>query len=396
MTSASGVRRVATRVAAATGVVALALAGAGGSGRAPAATRALPPVHHVFVIVLENEGYTATFGNPSADPYLAQTLPAQGVLLSQYFGIGHVSNDNYVAMVSGQAPNPQNQGDCQVFTDFVGPGVTLAPGQAVGSGCVFPTSVPNLADQLQRAGRTWKGYMEDMGNVPTRESSTCGRPALNSQDNTQSAVAGDGYVTRHDPFVYFHSIIDNPSYCGAHVVALGSPTAASGLAADLASTATTPNLSFIVPDLCDDGHDFPCTNEAPGTTGTSALNDIDRFLGTWVPKIEASPAFQADGLLAVIFDESGGPQSDSTACCGETPGPNSALPGITGPGGGRTGAVLVSPFIRPGTLPVATGYNHYSLLGSIEDLFGLARLGMAGTVPATFGPDVFTAFKAGN
>ncbi len=94
----------------------------------------------------------------------------------------------------------------------------------------------------------------------------------------------------------------------------------------------------------------------------------------------------------ITFDESDGPQSDSSACCEEKPGPDSPLPGISGPGGGRIGAVLISPFIRPGTVS-ATPYNHYSSLASFESLFGLPRLAEASSVPATFGTDVFTAAK---
>jgi len=349
-----------------------------------------PPVGHVFVIVLENEGYAATFGNPSTDPYLASTLPSQGALLTQYYGTGHVSNDNYISMVSGQGPNPQNQADCQIYSDFIGAQAPSAglpiDGQAIGSGCVYPSSVQTVANQLTSSGRSWKGYMEDMGNVAARESATCGHPSLNTQDKTESAVAGDGYVTRHDPFVYFHSIVDDAGYCGSHVVPLGSPSGAGGLAADLQSVSTTPNLSFITPDVCDDGHDYPCTNEQ---SGASALADIDNFLSTWVPLITNSAAFKQDGLLVINFDESGGPQSDSSACCGEGPGPDSPLPGITGLGGGRVGAVLLSPFIAPGTVS-NVAYNHYSILASIEDYFGLARLGYAATVPSTFGGDVFT------
>src|SRR5581483_1388501 len=279
-----------------------------------------------FVIVLENEGYAATFDNPSADPYLARTLPGEGALLPNYYGIGHVSNDNYIAMVSGQGPNPQTQGDCQVFTDFVGSG-PLVDGQAVGTGCVYPTSVPTVGNQLSAKKLKWKGYMEDMGNVSSREAPVCGHPALNSRDATQSATAGDGYVSRHDPFVYFHAVVDNPAYCDKHVVPLGTPAGqlpkgtprgTTGLAADLQKASTTPNLAFIVPNLCDDGHDFPCTNQK---SGPSALADIDSFLSTWVPRITSSPAFKRDGLLVITFDESDGPQSDSSACCGEQPGP---------------------------------------------------------------------------
>ncbi len=373
---------------------ALAVTACAAGGPAGAAPKPAPPhVGHVFVIVLENQSYAGTFGDPSADPYLARTLPAEGALLTQYYGTGHESNDNYISMVSGQGPNPQNQADCQIYDNFLGSG-PLVNGQAVGTGCVYPQDVQTVGNQLTENDLTWKGYMQDMGNVAGRESPVCGHPALNSQDKTQSAVAGDGYVSRHDPFVYFHSVIDNPAYCAAHVVPLGSTTGAlpagtpagtTGLAQDLTSVATTPNLSFIIPNVCQDGHDYPCTNQA---SGSSALGDIDGFLSTWVPRITSSPAFKKDGLLVITFDESDGPQSDASACCNETPGPDTPLPGITGMGGGRVGAVLDSPFIKGGTVS-NTPYNHYSLLASIEGYFGLPRLGYAATTSATFGSDVF-------
>ncbi len=362
-----------------------------------AATKAaLPPVRHVFVIVLENEGYAATFGSPEADPYLATTLVKQGAKLTNYYGIGHFSNDNYIALISGQAPNPANQSDCQVFADFP-TGATTAPnGQINGSGCVFPASVPTVADQLDAAHLTWKGYMQDMGNDPSRESATCGHPAVGAVDRTQRAVPGDGYATRHDPFVYFHTVIDDSALCSSRVVPLGSttgalpasaPTAATGLATDLASIATTPNLSFITPDLCSDGHDAPCVSR---TGAATAGANIDAFLSTWVPRITRSPAFTKDGLLIVTFDEAdvSGPGADASACCNEQPGPASAQAGLTGPGGGRTGTVLLSPFITGGTVSTVP-YNHYSTLATVESLFGLSKLGQAATTSATYGTDVF-------
>lgn len=376
---------------AAAALVALPLAAPAGANAARPQWRP-PKIGHVFVIVLENEGYAATFGSPKADPYLARTLPSRGALLTHYYGTGHESNDNYVAMVSGQAPNPQNQGDCQVYSDFAGSGPEVAPGQAVGQGCVFPATVPTIGNQLSKAHLSWKAYMGDMGNDPSREGPVCAHPQLNSQDETQSAVKGDGYVTRHDPFVYFHSIIDDQAYCDAHVVPLGSPKGAlpanvpagtTGLSRDLRSIRTTPRFSFIVPNVCDDGHDYPCSNEP---SGKSAFSDIDRFLEVWVPKITSSAAFEKDGLLAIVFDEAS--TSDATSCCGEQAGPNSPMPGITGMGGGRTGAVLLSPFIAPGTVST-TPYNHYSLLASIESELGLARLGYASDIKAIFGKDVF-------
>jgi len=353
----------------------------------------VPGVHHVFVIVLENEGYDATFADPAADPYLATTLPASGALLTRYYAIGHLSNDNYVGLISGQAPNPMNQADCPVFSDFPASAAVASDGQISGSGCVFPAPVDTVANQLTRAHLTWKGYMEDMGNVATRESPVCGHPAIGAPDLAQKAVSGDGYVTRHNPFVYFHSIIDDKALCNNAVVPLGSaagalpagtPSGVSGLATDLQSAATTPNFSFITPNLCNDGHDAPCDNQA---ASPSALGNIDSFLRTWVPLISSSPAFKKDGLLEVTFDESD--TGDSSSCCNQTPGPTAARPGLSGPGGGRTGAVLISPFIKAGTT-TDVPYNHYSTLATVEDLFGLPRLGQAKTTSATFGKDVFT------
>jgi len=91
----------------------------------------------------------------------------------------------------------------------------------------------------------------------------------------------------------------------------------------------------------------------------------------------------------VTFDEAD--SGDTTACCNEQPGFNTPNPGGTtpGPGGGRTGAVLISQYIQPGTRN-DTPYNHYSFLGSVEDIFGLGRLGYAARSTA-FGADVFNA-----
>lgn len=286
----------------------------------------LPGAKHVFVINLENKGYDTTWGPGSAAPYLSTTLRNQGVLLNQYFGTAHNSQPNYVAQISGQGPNPQMQADCQTYSPFVKTG-TAAPGQAVGDGCVFPADVPTVAGQLTAAGKTWKGYMEDMGTP-------CRHPALGAADDTQKAKVGDQYAARHNPFVYFAGITGSPD-CAKNDVDLGA------LSTDLASVATTPNLSMITPNLCHDGHDSPCVDGQPG-----GLTSADAWLKQYVPMITSSPAFRQDGVLVITFDESDSPQSDASACCGEGPGPNSPLPGIVGQGGGRVGALVISPSPR--------------------------------------------------
>jgi len=344
------------------GAVAIAFLLLLGVGLLPTAAQATPVrPGHVFVINLENKGFDGTWGPTSPAPYLSRTLRAQGTLFTQYYGTAHNSLPNYIGQISGQGPNAQTQADCQVYSSFVGT-PTGPQGQAVGQGCVYPAGVPTLPQQMTAKGLSWKGYMEDMGTP-------CRHPVLNTPDSTQKAKVSDQYAARHNPFVYFSGITDSPD-CAQRDVDLNA------LPRDLASAATTPSLSYITPNLCNDGHDAPCVDGRPG-----GLVSADAWLRTWVPKIVNSPAFKRDGVLVITFDESDSPQSDASACCGEGPGPNSPLPGITGLGGGRVGALVLSPFAkRNGT--VTTPASHYSLLGAIEDGFGLPRLGYAAALPS--------------
>ncbi len=365
----------------------LAACGSGSRGVEPAATvpvsapaaPSVPRIGHVFLLLLENEDYENSFGADSPAAYLAKTLPARGALLSNYYGTAHYSQGNYIALISGQGPNADTQADCHDYVEFRPTATPDADGQAIGRGCIYPADVSSLPDQLEQAGLSWRGYMEDMGNDPQREAATCGRPQIGKADPARKAAVGDQYATKHNPFVYFHRIIDDAARCDRHVVNLKQ------LTADLTSADTTPNFVFITPGLCHDGHDSPCVNGEPG-----GLVSADAFLQQWVPQILDSAAFKQDGLLIVTFDESNGPQTDSSACCGELSAPNAHSPGVTGRGGGRIGAVLLSPFIKPGTVS-ANPYNHYSLLRSVEDIFGLPYLGYAAAkTQSGFGGDVYT------
>ena len=143
------------------------------------------PIGHIFILMLENQNASVTFGAQTPVPYLAQTLPAQGAMLPNYYGIGHASLDNYIALISGQAPNVKTQLDCPLFAEFVPVQQGLdAHGQALGQGFVYPNMVKSLPDQLEAKGLTWKGYMEDMGKDPARERATCGHPAVGTEDHT--------------------------------------------------------------------------------------------------------------------------------------------------------------------------------------------------------------------
>jgi phosphatidylinositol-3-phosphatase len=347
----------------------------------PASTTrmAMPPIKHVFVIVLENEGFDTTFAPTTRATYLADTLVKQGALLRQYFAIGHYSLDNYLAIISGMPATAQTQMDCPKFVDFVQTG-TSPDGQPVGAGCVYPANVKTIANQLDARAFTWRGYMEDMGADSTREAATCGHPAVGGIDSTEWATPKDQYATKHNPFMYFHAVIDSPA-CKHRIVPLPA------LLQDLQSASTTPNFSFITPNLCHDGHDHPCVNGEPG-----GLESANLFLKHWVPIIMKSPAFRDDGLLIITFDEA--LSIDRSSCCGQVAGPNARVANDGQFGGGRIGAVMISRFIAPGTVSDVP-YNHYSLLRSVEDIFGLGHLGYAQQRTVTsFGDDVFGSAAA--
>jgi hypothetical protein len=310
----------------------------------------------VFVINLENKSYADVWGADSPAPYLSRTLRSQGVLPSEYYAIGHKSLPNYIAQLSGQGPNPVTSDDCTTYEAFNATG-TADLGQVQGSGCVYPGSVPTLAGQLSAAGKTWKGYMEDMGTP-------CRHPEVGAEDTNQNAGSESQYATRHNPFVYFSSITSSPE-CRSNVVDF------STLAGDLKSADTTPDLSYISPNLCSDGHDDPCYDGRQG-----GLPVADEWLKQHVPEILSSAAFKKDGILVITFDEAEGKESASCA-----------LPG--GAGGGRVGALVLSPQIKGGTTSERP-YNHYSLLASIEDIFGLPYLGYAAAPGLNrFGTDVY-------
>jgi hypothetical protein len=372
---------VIRRLAVVAAVAATALLGASAQ-----AVAGVPYVKHVFIVVLENENASTTFGKDSQAPYLAHTLKSKGAFVPNYYGIAHNSLANYVGMVSGQSANIQTQADCQVYNDIT-PGTPMSDGQVLGTGCIYPPGVETIGNQLGHAGYQWKGYMQDMNaNAPKGQQSPCRHPAIGERDPWQSATPTDNYATRHNPFVYFHSLIDFKRTCRQHDVDY------SHLRNDLKRPKSTPNYALIVPGLCDDGHDAPCANGDPG-----GLVSANRWLRKKMPTILHSHAFKHRGLLIVTFDEAEatGSEGDSSGCCNEQPGPSIVPPNTPGfltpgPGGGRVGAVMISPCIKPGTVSKKS-YNHYSLLRSMESNFQLPYLGYAaqsGLRP--FGSDIFS------
>ncbi|MFZ2052471.1 MAG: alkaline phosphatase family protein [Solirubrobacteraceae bacterium] len=313
-------------------------------------------IKHVWLIVLENKAFDATFTGLNNNTYLWQTLPSQGALLKDYYGTGHSSLDNYISLASGQAPQPDDQSDCPDYDSFAGSvdkagsvwsnpnygqmtsaaGPNAAPGS---NGCVYPASVPTLFNQLDEAKISWKGYAQDLGNPdasgPAHDAGTqyCGAPdssvgstGSTAFPNPSSANATDQYVAKHFPFPWFESLLKSGDCNPQHIANLFSST--EGLYHDLQSVKTTPAFSWISPNNCSDGHDAVChgnnlsggfsnpTTPKEPANYTGGLYSADLFLEHVIPEIEASPAFREGGLIDVTFDEAYPPftySSDSFA-----------------------------------------------------------------------------------
>ena len=403
------------------GATAAMVVTAGGTAQADSEHGRTPRIGHVWTIILENKSYEATFSGLNQNSYLWKTLPSYGELLTQYYGTGHYSLDNYLSLIAGQAPAPDNQSDCPTYKN-VSPGTPAADGQVnASSGCVYPSSVKTLFNQLDDKHVPWKLYAQDMGNTPSREDAyACGVPGDPSGAGVPdpgSATPDDQYVPKHNPAAFFHAVSDNPNDC-KNVVPLNGLAATPGhpaensLAQDLTSIKTTPAFNWITPDNCSDAHDATCKGDnlsGDPNNHQGGLYASDLFLEKVVPEIMASPAFQKDGLIQIVFDEAfppykmygnsigdytGNPPDSGlntptdtaqsvVACCNELPGPYTAQPGDqafgqdTTPGGGITGAVMISRYIKPGSVS-AQPYNHYSWLRSMEDLFGVKHGGTDG------------------
>jgi len=296
--------------------------------RAASTSEGIPRLKHVFVIVLENEDFDASWGPASPAKYLNSLVP-HGTFATHYYGVSHLSADNYIAMTSGQSPAPTFNADCINWSScYLTEKARLDGGR-------------NIGDQLDEAGQSWAAWMGGM-------KAPCQHPALTDPSDPDQK----GYATRHDPFVYYPTLVDDQPRCEAHVRPYQqlTPMLAKG-------GPDVPAFNFIVPDTCDDGHDAPCADGRPG-----GLVSADAWLKANVPLILNSPAYKDRGALFITFDEAS--NSDMSGCC------------VTGysrmglDGGGLIGLLMLSPLGRAGHATDAY-YSHFSLLRTVEDAFGI-------------------------
>ncbi len=301
-------------------------------------------VRHVFVIALSTPSFEDAFGKHSTADYLTGTLRRKGTLLGGYETLGGSELADYLGMVGGQAPNADTRAGCSTYAEFPSSAKPNKAGLVSGDGCIYPNTVTTIGDQVTAAAHTWRAFLENMGSNP------CAHPDSGAVDNAPITGAGAEYDTRHNPFIYFHSLLDLGD-CSSDDLTLEK------LGPALAEPVKkAPSYVFVAPGACEDSSQTSCPDGAP-----AGLAGEDAFLRTWVPKILRSSAYRTDGALFIVFAHSA-PSTTPDATHGPVP----------------AGALVLSRYAKAGKT-ISTVYNPYSVLRSTEDLLGLDPLGKAKT-----------------
>jgi hypothetical protein len=270
-----------------------------------------PQYNHVFLIIMENEGYNGIIGNQYA-PILNALAQDYG-LATNYTGVGDPSEPNYVGMLGGDTFGLSSD-DPYWF-----------PGQTV--------SASNLLSELEGAGKTWKGYFQNMPYPGYR--GYCYPDKCNGIPDADTQ-----YVSKHNGIVNFADL-QTPSE-------LAKMYPASQLSTDLAA-GNVPNFSYIVPDECHDMHGAPpwCVDSGSGTSVQQSwlIAQGDAYVGSLVKAITSSSIWlTGNNAIVVTFDEG-----------------NTAKSSV---------ATIVIANHGPRGIKDKTSYNHYSLLASLQAAFG--------------------------
>ena len=268
---------------------------------------------HVFVIMMENTGFDSLIGNSNA-PWINMAAQTNG-LATNYFGVTHPSQPNYIAATSGSTNGVTNDNDTTI-------------------------NVPNIVDQLEAHGKTWKAYMQSLSLCATKLDHACGNQL---------------YERKHNPFVSYLDVQSNAARM-ANIVDF------SQFSSDLANI-NVPDYVWISPDQCHDMHGRAATPSDPCDFSQvqSLIATGDAFLNSTVSAIMNSQAWTGNSVIFITWDESdftgSGPFGfgDTSGCCDS----------VQGAGGGHVVTLTISHSDHsPRTSNVA--YNHYSLLATIQ------------------------------
>jgi phosphatidylinositol-3-phosphatase len=276
---------------------------------------------HVFIIMMENTGFDTLIGNPNA-PFVNAAAANYG-LASNYFGVTHPSQPNYIAATSGSTNGVADDNDTTI-------------------------NVANIVDQLEANRKTWKAYMQSYSLCTTPLDHSCGNQL---------------YERKHNPFISYEDVQSNPARV-ANIVDFGQ------FATDMAN-GNVADYTWISPDQCHDMHGRASTPDDPcDFSQVQALIAAgDSFLMNTVSAIMNSQAWNGNSVIFIAWDESDFTGSgfngfgDDSGCCDSVPGQ----------GGGHVVTITISHSDHSHrTSNVA--YNHQSMLATIEDGWRLGCL----------------------
>jgi phospholipase C len=289
----------------------VALAGAPVSASDSGNRSDLKNFQHVFVIMMENTGYTHLIGNPNA-PWINFAANNYG-LATDYHGVSHPSQPNYIAATAGGLFGVTNDND-----------VTI--------------DVPNIVDQLESNGKSWKAYMQSLSLCTTKLAHACGDQL---------------YERKHNSFVSFADVQSSPARM-ANIVDL------SQLNSDLAA-GTVPDYVWISPDQCNDMHGRSTAGACNFGNVQGLISTGDAFLSSTVRAIMSSSTWSGNSAIFVTWDETDFPFVDLSGCCDAVPG------------GGHVVTLVISHSDHAARTS-SVSYNHYSLLRTIQDGWNLGCL----------------------
>ena len=312
----------------------------------------MPSYKHIFIIVAENRSFDQIIGRAEA-PRLNALAKEYG-LATRFYGEVHPSEGNYVAMLGGDTfgIHDDDAWFCEPYTISVDCPRAMLPGYVSHS-----ISAPSLMDRLAAAKLTWKGYFEDL-------------PAPGSLDIFSPGAPGapaELYAAKHNGFINFERVRKDPELA-QKIVPLGL------LAADLAGDGA-PNYAHIVLNQCNDMHGLWSAGALADCADAGAVvRRGDAAIGSIVDRIMAAPlwAKAENAAIVITWDEDDGSSGGEQGCCGYEPGSAANF------GGGHIPTIVITNH-GPRHVEDAEPYNHYSLLRTTEEAFGIGDyLGFAG------------------
>ncbi len=335
-------------------VLATALAGMAVAAKAQPAIEGVPRYKHVVVIIEENKDFGQIM-DPATAPNIARLAKTYG-LATQFFGEVHPSEGNYVALLGGDTFGIHDDDAVICKAGSVDP---TCPGAGQVGYADHRVSEPHLGDQLVAARMTWKGYYEDLP-APGSMAYVFDPHAYIADPHSENAPHPLAYYAqKHSGFLNFASVQNDPDRA-KHIVGFDQ------FEADLAADAL-PSFALIVPNQCNEMHGLH-------GAGTPADCDIlqtgplirrgDAEIGDLVTRLQATAAWKSKDNMAIILTFDEGSQGSRLGCCAVTPDAPSNF------GGGHIPTLVITNHGPRGAAD-PTPYNHYSLLRTMEDAFGI-------------------------